>query len=133
MEISYVLESDSFHADPREEDEESDLFINPGIFAHQLANFLRQGLEAQGYRVADVIVEDWGNWVEIDHDGGYFLAVGCANLDDHEHRLFIEPDKPVIRRWFKKVDVSEDRKRLGIAVEKVLNDAPEIKNWRLGD
>ena len=132
----YRFKSNAFHPTAAELDETHEDFINPGIFARQLADFLKDGLQRHGYEVKLRCAEDWGFWQEIDHESGYMLAVGCANLDDDggagrvtEHRVFVEPDRPTIRpasNWFRKTDVRADVEALVAAIGEVLRAEPQI-------
>lgn len=107
------FKSTLFHPVPEELDEEHENYINPGIFAYELANFLEQGLSVNDYKITFRCSEDWGYWQEIEHDDKYTLAIGCSNIvqqenDFSEHRVFVKPDSPIIRpprRLFKKTYV----------------------------
>lgn len=139
MRTRYTFESSRFHPTPAELDEADEDFINPGIFARELADFLEAGLRAGGFGVSFRCAEDWGCWQEIEHTGDYTLAIGCANLDDADnklipHHVFITPDKPFIRpvkQWFRKTDVRDDVGQLVDAVGIVLRSDPKIININL--
>ncbi len=74
--------------------------------------------------------------MELQHSGDFTLAIGCANIEDDddgsgEHRIIIaKPDKPVIRKLLRKIDVREQVAALMDALCDILeNDAriAEIK------
>lgn len=122
-------------------DEDHDDFINPGIFARQLADFLELGLRAHGYSIKFRCAEDWGYWQEIEHDRGYTLAVGCMNVDEPndgtlEHCVFVRPDSSPIRpakHWFRKTDVQADVERLVAAVGEILGSENRIADVELNE
>ena len=136
MNSHFLFLSNKFSPTAGELDEEHDDYINPGLFALELADFVESSLRERGYEVKFRCQEDWGHWLEIDHAGKYTLAVCCGNAEDTEnglerHRVFVHPDKPVIRRWFRKIDVREDVEKLSLAIRSLLADDPDISNLEL--
>ncbi|MGE0407561.1 MAG: hypothetical protein AB7O65_14800 [Candidatus Korobacteraceae bacterium] len=134
MKTVYTFKTNIFQPTKEELDETHEDYINPGIFARELADFLRNGLENRGYSSGARCAEDWGYWQEVHHSGGYTLAIGCANLDDVgkgpvEHRVFVEPHTPTIRapkQWLRKVDVRSDVEKLVEAIGDLLRDDKRI-------
>jgi len=125
MDTHYIFYSDSFSPTQGELDEEHDDYINPGIFAKELADFLEEKLLEHGYNVIFRCPEDWGHWLELEHEGGYTLAVGCANTGEVEegaaqHRVFLSPDKPFVKKLFRRIDVSSDIERLSGTIKSIL-------------
>ncbi len=141
MRTSLSFKSNLFHPVPEELDEEHENYINPGIFACELANFLEQGLNANDYKITFRCSEDWGYWQEIEHDGKYTLAIGCSNIvqqenDFSEHRVFVKPDGPIIRparRLFKKTYVQKNVERLVSTLEILLNSHDQIWDVIVGE
>ena len=136
MKTVYVFSSDLFAPIPSELDETDDDFINPGIFARKLAGFIRNGLLQHDYQIEFQCNEDWGIWMEVRHDRKYTLAVGCSNIDEPNgdktrHRVFVVPDKPVIRKWFRKINVQSDVEKLVAALGEILESVPEITDISL--
>jgi len=132
----YSFISDRFHPVPGESDPAHADYINPEIFAHELANFIEAGLAGRGYQIRSRVVEDWGIWLEIEHGGSYTLAVGCANLDKPDkgpirHRIFVVPDKPEVRRWFRKVSVRSDVEQIVSVLGDMLRAADGIDDVAL--
>ncbi|MEM9198845.1 MAG: hypothetical protein AAGD12_13480, partial [Pseudomonadota bacterium] len=86
-----------------------------------------------GYQIAHNFAEDWGRWVEIDHDGGYFLAVGLQNLTaeaPHRWLASITPDTPTLRparKLFRKISVESRVIALRDAVFEILHAAEGIE------
>jgi hypothetical protein len=119
-------------------DEQDAEFINPGLFARQAATYLAVRMAEQGTNVRGVTTEDCGCWVEIENPDKYFLAVGVANYDGdtigsfetETHRVFIEPNKTPVSRWFKRIDTEERVMQLLSQVRQILEadgDITEIK------
>jgi hypothetical protein len=105
-------------------------YINPGVFGRALALFLKETLSLRGYRFADPFAEDWGVILEIEHAGNWPFWIGCANLDETTHRVFIQPDRPMLRRWFRKIDVSGPATRLAEDLDAVLRSEDGIREVR---
>lgn len=74
----YWFKSSKFEIEPDEDAE-----INPGIYGRQLARWLKERLEEKGYRVEDIINEDWGRCLMCRRDP-FMLWVGCGNVTDYE-------------------------------------------------
>ncbi|HEX6813991.1 MAG TPA: hypothetical protein VF384_20375, partial [Planctomycetota bacterium] len=62
------------------------------------------------------------------------IWIGCGNYEEYPHGdgflCFIHPDKPAIRRLFRKIDTTADVGRVANALEKVLRGDPEIRDVR---
>ena len=103
--------------------------INPSCFGKRLAEFLAQRLPGQGIEVEDLIAEDWG-WIVPIRNPAFRLWVGVANMDGFEDQFlgFIEPHKPSVRRFFRKIDTTERVGALQGAMDKILLSDPGIKN-----
>lgn len=81
------------------EDEE----VSPGRHGKLLAQFIQRGLNERGIPTDEPIAEDWGWSVPVKNDQ-FRLWVGCGNYDEYPDGLlcFIEPQKPFVRKWFRK-------------------------------
>lgn len=135
MNTHFLITSSAFSATPGELDEAHEDFINPGVYALELADFLEDELSQRGYPVRFRCQEDWGHWMELEHEGKYTLAVCCSNAGEDvegqvEHRIFLVPDKPVIRKLFKKIDVRADLEKLTTTLAELLKDSPLIDGIR---
>jgi len=75
---SYWFKSSKFEIEPGEDEE-----INSGMYGRQLARWLKQRLEDKGYRVEDIINEDWGRCLMCSRDP-FLLWVGCGSVTDDE-------------------------------------------------
>ncbi len=139
MPIEFTFKTKRFQPTQSELDEEDPDYINPDIFARELADFLRDGLQSHGYEIEFRCPEDWGYWQEIRYSDRYTLAVGCSNIDNWndkpcEHRIFIQPDKPFVRpikNWFRKVHVRNEVEKLIAAVDNILKSEKQITDVML--
>lgn len=136
METHFLVTSGEFSATPGELDDQHDDYINPGIYALELAHFLERELTQRGYPAKFRCQEDWGHWMELEHQGNFTLAVCCVNTGEEidgqaEHRIFLSPDKPVIRRLFKRIDVRSDLEKLSTTLREVLEGNSAISNLRI--
>jgi hypothetical protein len=109
------------------EDEE----INPGRFGMKLAEFLAESLAACGYNVIDKFAEDWGWRIELENHT-FPLWVGCGNYEEFENGFlcFIEPSKPLLRRWLSKIDTATTVEKLASAIETALLQSGKVSSLR---
>ena len=103
----------------------------PGIYGRRLAEYLLEELPVHGVETLGLTAEDWG-WIVILENEEYPLWIGCGNYAELENGFmcFIEPSKPVIRKWFRKIDTTETVSRVGKALETILQGDPEIDSIR---
>lgn len=116
--IGQIIEFSSSQFPVCTEDEE---LGNPDtMHGYALAKFLADNLGTQGFRATTFTPEDWGWHVEIENPE-FPLAFGCncENRSD-DFIVFVEPSKPVIRRWFRKIDVSARTDALNEAIFSLL-------------
>ncbi len=118
--------STAFPAAPGEDQE-----INPGRFGKRLAEFLRDTLPRHGFKVKRLVAEDWGWLVDLEHDP-FPLWIGCGNYEEFEHGFlcFIEPSKPIVQKWFSKVDTAPTVERLATVLEAILRDSGKVSRLR---
>ena len=109
---------------PYEGEEE---LINPGLWGKRLAEYLVQKLAQRGIQTQEIVGEDWGWYIPIQNDG-FRLALCCGhqNGDDDEFLCFTDPDTPVVRKMFKKIDGTPQLSRLTEALQEILSSDPEI-------
>lgn len=124
MKTQATFRSDKFP--PYEGEEEQ---INPGLWGKRLAEYFVERLAALGIETHEIIAEDWGWYVPIRNEG-VRLAICCGHQhgDDDEFICFTDPAKPVVRKLFRKVDVTEPLARLVTAMEKILSSDPDIRD-----
>jgi hypothetical protein len=105
--------------------------INPGLWGKRLAEYLKAKLEAAGIQTDKIVTEDWGCLLGVKNER-FPLAVGCGHQDgeNDEFLCFIEPSEPVIRKWFKKIDTTQEVGRLSEALQKILASDPDIRDVR---
>jgi hypothetical protein len=111
---------------PYEGEEEQ---INPGLWGKRLAEYLVQRLSENGIKAREMIAEDWGWYVPIEIDG-VRLAICCGHQygDDDEFLCFTDPSTPIVRKFFKKIDVTAQLARLTEAMQRVLSSDPDIRD-----
>ena len=99
-----------------------------GVFGKRLAEYLSEKLQNHGFEVADCFAEDWGWEVDIKHDRNFPLFIGCGHSEEFDNAFlcFIEPDRPMIRRWFRKIDVQDVVLSLCGALKLILESDGEI-------
>ncbi len=102
--------------------------FDSGVYGKRLADYLCEKLTRHGFQIADSFAEDWGWMVEIKHDRSFPLFIGCGHSQesDESYLCFVEPDKPVIRKWFRKIDVGDTVMGLASALGKILEADPLI-------
>jgi len=123
MKTHVEFRSEGFPPYPGEEDK-----INPGCWGKRLAEFIHDGLKAQGIEVIEPASEDWGWMVEIRNEA-FPLWIGCANLDGEPDGFlcFIEPSTPFVRKLlFKKIPTEPDVARVQRKLDALLSSEPTI-------
>jgi len=128
MRTHLEFRSTAFPAYPGEEEE-----INPGRYGKRLAEFLVAQLPGYGFEVAHLAAEDWGWRIDLLHDA-FPLWIGCGNYEEYEDGFlcFIEPSRPFIRRWLRRVPTSETVERLANALEEIVmrsGNARDVRWW----
>jgi hypothetical protein len=107
--------------------------INPGLWGKRLAEYLIAKLAAKGIKTEEPVAEDWGWYIPIPNEGFRLgLACGHQSGDDDEFLCFTDPDKPIVKKLFRKIDATSQLTRLTTALQDILAADPEIRNveWR---
>jgi hypothetical protein len=109
---------------PYDDEEEG---INPGVWGQRLTEYLAEQLATLGIVTDPPVAEDWGWYLPVQNEG-FRLALCCGHQsgDDDEFVVFTDPSKPVVRRWFSKVDTAAAVGRLTDAVDQILSGDPDI-------
>jgi hypothetical protein len=105
--------------------------INPTRYGKRLAEFLAEELPRQGFKIADIGAEDWGWRVDLQHEA-FPLWIGCGNYEEYEDGFlcFIEPSRPFVYRWFRRVPTSGIVGRLAISLEECIRKAEDARQLR---
>ena len=106
--------------------------INPGQYGKRLADFLYTGLQALGYEAFEPIAEDWGWMISVENKA-FPLWIGCGNYEEYPEDgflCFIEPHKPVIRKFFKKIDTKEQVEKLQQALDTIISNNQDIHDTK---
>jgi len=124
MDTQITFRSNKFP--PYEGEEEQ---INPGLWGKRLAEYLVENLKGTGIETEEIVPEDWGWYIPIKNEG-FRLAICCGHRDgdDDAFLCFTEPATPVIRKWFKKIDATEQLSCVIAAMNKIFTADPEIRN-----
>lgn len=134
MPNGYWFKSSLFEIEPGEDDE-----INPGIYGRQLAQWMRQKLEAGGYAVEGVINEDWGRCLMCQRSP-FSLWVGVGSV---EYETRVDGEIPVkdavvwhcfavtegglrMRMFGKKNEIEVSRAKLDATLQSILRAEPAI-------
>jgi len=114
---------------PSYEDEEET--INPGRWGRRLAEYLKAKLEDRKIETDEIVIEDWGVTLPLKNDA-FPLWIGCGNYEEYPDGFlcFIEPSKPYVRRWFRKIDTTAIIARVADALDAILRTNPEIRDIR---
>lgn len=131
MKTHIQLSSTFFPPDPDEAE-----LINDGRFGRKLAEYISAKLPEFGFSVDGLTPEDWGWQIQI-RNPDFPLWIGCGNYEEVENGFlcFIEPSKPQIRRWFKRINTQPKVTRLSDALESIIANAPGVTNhnwWAMG-
>ena len=111
---------------PYEGEEEE---INPGLWGKRLTEYLAARLADRGIESGEMNAEDWGWYLPI-RIGEVRLALCCGHQDgdDDEFVCFTEPSTSIVKKLFRKVDVTAELARLTEALRQILSSDPEIKD-----
>ncbi|HEY5710932.1 MAG TPA: hypothetical protein VIT38_03465 [Allosphingosinicella sp.] len=122
MKTMLEFTSDAFPAQPGEEDE-----VNPGRHGRALAEFVAAGLAAKGFRAGTPFAEDWGWQVDVANEE-FPLWIGCGNIEESANGflVFVEPSRPFVRKWFRKIATEPAVAPLAAALHAVLADSGKV-------
>ena len=104
---------------------------NGEVRGESVARFLAHELSQHGYEIMKVGPEDWGWQVSL-KSAAFPLWIGCGHYEEYHHGYlcFIEPSKPYVRRWLKRIATSEATEPLATAIEQVLCASSAVSNIR---
>lgn len=96
-----------------------------------IASLFEAELPKHGYQIERVYPEDWGWCVQL-ANSGFPLWIGCGHYQEYPdgHLCFIEPSRPFIRRWLKKIPTAAVVERLANAVDEILRGNADIYGVR---
>jgi hypothetical protein len=77
----------------------------------------------------NIIPEDWGWYVPVNNPGAK-LALCCGHQYGHvtDFIIFTDPSTPVIKKLFKRIDISEVLNKLVSTVDQILSMDQDIRN-----
>ncbi len=102
-----------------------------GSRGESVARLLSEQLAKHGYVVNGVAPEDWGWRVDLSNVA-FPLWIGCGHYEEYPdgHLCFIEPSKPHVRHWLKRVPTNGVTEPLATAIEQVLRADSRISDLR---
>jgi hypothetical protein len=126
MKTHLEFRSSAFPPYPGEQD-----LINPELFGKRLAEFVVEALKAAGFKPDEPGAEDWG-WCVTIENSEFPLWVGCGHYQEYEDGFlcFIEPSKPLVRRWFRRVSTEAVVGRVASVLESALGSHPDVYGLR---
>jgi len=97
----------------------------------RVAKLLADHLFAHDFQVERVHAEDWGWRIQLDNDA-FPLWIGCGHYEEYPdgYLCFIEPSKPYVRRWLKRVPTMDTVERLATAMERIVQDSEKARDLR---
>ena len=110
---------------PYEGEEEQ---INPGLWGRRLAEYLAEKLAKLDIETQDIVAEDWGYYLPIRNEG-FPLGICCGHQDgeDDEFVCFTEPGKPIVKKFFRKLDATSQLTALTAALAEILSSDTDIR------
>ena len=126
MNTHLEFRSSAFPPYPGEEEH-----VNPGLYGRRLAEFLYEALKQAGFEPDEPDPEDWGWYITLPNKE-FSLWVGCGHYQEWEDGFlcFIEPSKPFVRKWFRRVPTGPVVARVADVLEKALRAHPEVRALR---
>jgi hypothetical protein len=105
--------------------------INPDLWGKRLAEFLRDGLRAEGFQAEQPTAEDWG-WMLPIANQKFRLWIGCGHYQEHPDGFlcFIEPHTQHVRRLLTRIETSETTAALQRAMDKLLSEDAGVREKR---
>lgn len=97
----------------------------------KVAELFEAMLPSAGFEVENLISEDWGWSVRLRHDQ-FPLWIGCGFYPEYDDGFlcFIEPSKPYVRRWLRRLPTEECVEKLADAIEAILRENPSVRHLR---
>ncbi len=89
---------------------------------------MRRALSDQGIKTQEPIAEDWGWYIPIENEA-FRLGLCCGHQhgDNDEFLCFTDPDTPIVKKLFRKIDVTAQLSSLTKALQQILASDPDIK------
>lgn len=105
--------------------------INPGLHGKRLAEFLSRELPRHGFTVTRMYPEDWGLALDLENRD-FPLWTGCGNYQEYENGFlcFIEPSRPFVRRWLRRLPTADTVERLADALQTILERSGKAQQMR---
>ncbi|MCG3206224.1 MAG: hypothetical protein KCHDKBKB_02957 [Elusimicrobia bacterium] len=113
---------------PYEGEEEE---VNPKLWGKRLAEYLSEKLRAMGVQTGEIYSEDWGWKIPLPNDA-FPIWIGCGHYEEYSdgYLVFIDPSKPIIRKFLKKIDTTAGVARVADALDRIFSSDPDIRALR---
>ena len=95
------------------------------------ARLIADALPDHGFTVSATHAEDWGWRIQLVNDA-FPLWIGCGHYEEYPDGLlcFIEPSRPFIRRWLRKIDTRPRTEMLASVLEAILERSGLARDLR---
>ena len=103
--------------------------VNPDLWGKRLVEYLEDRLNAEEIQTGEMCPEDWGWCLPLVNDT-FRMWIGCGRYQKYPdgYLCFIEPSKPFVRKWLKKIDTREIVGRIADILDKILTADADINN-----
>ncbi len=107
--------------------------INPGLWGKRLTEHLVGKLSEHGIETGEMYAEDWGWYLPVTiGEARLGLCCGHQDGDDDEFMCFTDPSTPIVKKLFRKTDVTAELRRLTEAMQEILSSDSGDQRRRLG-
>ena len=115
-----IFKSTAFPADLAD----TELVNSDEMHGHALATYIGDRLGEHGITVKRYVAEDWGWYCEVENPD-FSLWYGVTGIGEDEFLIQFQPDRPVIRRWCRRIDVADRVTALQQAVLEILSECQD--------
>ncbi len=107
--------------------------VNPDIWCKRLAEFLQKNLKKHGIKTDAPYSTAWGWRIPVVNEQ-FPISIICEIYEEYDDGflVYLDPNKPFIRKWFKKIDTTADLGRVAEAIDEILhndNTTKDIHWW----
>lgn len=100
----------------------------------KVAELIASRLPGLGIGVVDLQMEDWG-WRVALQNADFPLWIGCGHYQEYPDGVlcFIEPSKPYVRRWLKRIPTTSAVSKIAAALQMIIKAEPSARELRWWD
>ena len=99
------------------------------LYGYAATKYILDRLPEYGFKPVDLFAEDWG-WMCVIDNEEFELAFGCQADDEGnvgDIILNVIPLKPVVRKWFKKIDARPQTTKLAQAIFDIIEKCDDVE------